>query len=331
MGKWTTGKKLTVMVLLTGVLSCCFLNLPSFAQAALPAAEVVTLGKEEYVPKIYASGKIEEINEKEVTSELPVIPEKVYVNVGDEVKAGDILAKIDVPATVEAMLSLSKASEYLPEELTDYLEDLDLEELTSYLPQNIVSTGTGVISAMNLSQGSIIYPTETAAVISQPEKLRVRLSIPEEYADSVEKGQRITVKVNAVKDSYEGEVSLVFPAARTQLDGTSQETVVDIYGEFDQIDSRLKSGYSVTGEIFTDGARTMYTLPYQSIGQDDSGQEYVYVYESGRAVRKNIETGEELEESVEILSGVEQDDFIIADCSCIKSDGDYVVLTGRKE
>jgi membrane fusion protein (multidrug efflux system) len=330
MEKWTTGRKMLGMILVTGILSCSFLNLPSFAQAALPGVEVLQLQKEEYTPKVYASGKIEAVNEKEITSELPVIPEKVYVNIGDEVKAGDVLAKIDIPATVQAMLSLSKASEYLPEELTDYIEDLDLEELSAYIPREIVATGTGVVSAMNLNQGSIVYPTETAAVISQPQKLRVCLSIPEEYADEIELGQRIKVKVNAAKKSYSGEVSLVFPAARSQLNGTSQETVVDVYGELDQIDKKLKSGYSVTGEIFTDEARTLPTLPYQAIGQDDSGQEYVYVYQNGRACRKDVETGEEMEEAVEICSGLTSEDYVIADCSSVKADGSYVTLLGRK-
>ena len=330
MGKWTTGKKIMGMVLLTGVLSCCFLNLSSFAQAALPGVEVLKLQEETYTPKVYASGKIEEKNEKEITSDLPLIPEKVYVNIGDEVKAGDVLAKIDVPATVQALLNLSKASEYLPKELTEYLETVDLEELSSYIPREIVSTGTGVISAINLNQGSLVYPTETAAVISQPQQLRVCLSIPEEYVEAVKIGQRIKIKVNAVKDSYEGEVSLVFPTARSQLNGTSEETVVDIYGEFDQIDQKLKSGYSVTGEIFTDEPQKIWTLPYQAIGQDDSGQEYVYIYQDGRACRKEIETGEEMEESVEICSGLHPEDYVIADCGTVKEDGDYVTLLGRK-
>ena len=121
---------------------------------------------------------IEGKNEKEITSDLPLIPEKVYVNIGDEVKAGDVLAKIDVPATVQALLNLSKVSEYLPEELTEYpIVYLLVRGIVLLYSPEIVSTGTGVVSAINLNQGSLVYPTETAAIISQPQQLRVCLSI----------------------------------------------------------------------------------------------------------------------------------------------------------
>ena len=66
--------------------------------------------------------------------------------------------------------------------------------MSSYIPREIVSTGTGVVSAINLNQGSLVYPTETAAIISQPQQLRVCLSIPEEYVEAVKIGQRIEIK-----------------------------------------------------------------------------------------------------------------------------------------
>ena len=66
-------------------------------------------------------------------------------------------------------------------------------------------------------------------------------------------------------------------------------------------------------------------LPYEAVSQDEKG-EYVYVYESGRAYKRYIETGEELANGVEILSGLSETEEIIADPSVIRADGSIVII-----
>jgi multidrug efflux pump subunit AcrA (membrane-fusion protein) len=73
----------------------------------------------------------------------------------------------------------------------------------------------------------------------------------------------------------------------------------------------LRSGYSARADIQTEQTRTIFTIPYSSILQDDSG-EFVYVLSQNSAIRRNILTGIELSDGAEIISGLRVSDQIIA-------------------
>lgn len=324
-------KRMISLILVTGILSAAALSFPVMTEISLPEVTVVSLKEETITPKVYATGKLEEKNQKEITCDFPVVPQQVYVDVGEWVEAGDVLASVDLEKTVDAILNLTKATEYLPQDILKQLGNLDFELLQSQIPQEIVATSSGMVSNLNLDVGALAYPTQAVATISPDHVLRAKLSVPEEYANEVETGQKVKVKVGALDgEKFDGTISLVFPSAHQTISGTSQETVVNIYADLTEGSEGLKAGYTVSGEIFTDESRSIMTLPYTAIDQDESGQEYVYLYRKGKAFRQDVEIGEELEESAEILSGVENGDYVIADCSKIEKSGTYVNLVGEE-
>ena len=52
-------------------------------------------------------------------------------------------------------------------------------------------------------------------------------------------------------------------------------------------------------------------VPFESVRQDKDNVEYVYVYQNGRAVRQDIETGEETSDGVEVLSGLTGGEIVL--------------------
>lgn len=323
-------KRLFGMILLTGILAAMAITLPITVEHFLPQITVVTLQEEVTVPKVYAAGKLEERNQKEITCELPVVPKAVYVEAGDWVETGEVLATIDTEQTLTAILNLTKATEYLPQSVLQLLEKVDLEMIAAQIPQEVIATASGMISTLNLDAGTVVYPTQAVATISPNHEMRAKLSVLEEYANEIKPGQPVTVKISALDDQqFAGRVSYIFSGAQQVLSGTSQETVVNIYVELISTAPELKAGYTVSGEIFTGGGCSILTLPYPAINQDESGQEYVYLYRSGKAVRQDITIGEELETSAEILSGISKEDYVISDCSLVSQNGAYVHLTGE--
>lgn len=49
-----------------------------------------------YTETVTVSGTVEEEKKKEISLDLPIVPEQVMVQVGEKVEAGDVLATIDV-------------------------------------------------------------------------------------------------------------------------------------------------------------------------------------------------------------------------------------------
>lgn len=121
---------------------------------------------------------------------------------------------------------------------------------------------------------------------------------------------------------YSGRVYKIADSARQTSTVTSVETVVDVIVLIDDGEG-LRSGYTAQAEIATDDRRAVCLLPYSVICQDEQG-EYVYVMEQGRANRRYIQTGGELPEGAEIISGLDLNDSVILQPEKV-SNGAYVL------
>ena len=90
----------------------------------------------------------------------------------------------------------------------------------------------------------------------------------------------------------------------------------------------LKAGFSARAEIITDHQREILTVPYEAIQQDEENVEYVYLAKGSQAVRCNIQTGLELLEGVEIVSGLGESDLVIMDAQAVQT-GERITLKRR--
>jgi multidrug efflux pump subunit AcrA (membrane-fusion protein) len=67
-------------------------------------------------------------------------------------------------------------------------------------------------------------------------------------------------------------------------------------------------------------------VPFESILQDDNGQEYVFAFKNGRAIRQNITTGDEYDTGVEVLTGITAGETIIDDPPDSLSNGSNISI-----
>ena len=70
-------------------------------------------------------------------------------------------------------------------------------------------------------------------------------------------------------------------------------------------------------------------MPYECVLQDEGGNEYVYAYADGRAVRRDIVSGEEWSTGFHVVSGLQAGDQVILNPDRISRDGEAV--TAREE
>ena len=159
-------------------------------------------------------------------------------------------------------------------------------------------------------------PTVTAkgTIVKKEEGWLAVVAVNEADISLIEKGQAVQLSGAAlVEGEYSGRVTGMGENAYTLTTNTAAlpETVVDVTVAIEKGDTgMLRAGYSVTAQLITGDERTLTMLPYTAIAQDETS-EYVYVLEKGLSVRRNIETGIELSDKTEILSGITAEDRVL--------------------
>ena len=321
-------KKYLVLSVLTVVLLVSFLYAPSVVAMFLPQINVVTMKTKNYKKTISANGIITEKSQKNIALDFPIVPKAVFFEVGDHIQKDDVIATVDHEKTIAAIQMIMKTTpEFLPKSLIMALAGSSEESsaFLSRIPSEISSPATGKISMLDLTFG-ITTNAGSAGIISTNEKLFAKLSVHEADIAQVKNGQKVTLTGSAFgSKSYSGIVDTVYPAAKKQLSENGTETMIDVLVSIQNPNRKLKSGLSVNGMIIKQSDKKIDIVPYEAISQDHNGTEYVYIYKMGRALRRDIVTGVETAEGIEIKSGVDKHDFIVYDSQNL--DGKSVFVT----
>ena len=312
-----------------GTITLCMI--PAFRLSAIQRAKITQAEEVEYLPTISCKGELRQQQAKEIFMEIPLFPDRVYVQPGDYVTAGQILATIDQEQTLgllkEQNLDLSYLNlpgllgEYDTAALVQMVEEYVHSQLqrvqdsglqSVQLPGQIVAPISGVVSASTTEKGMLITPFQPAFTIEPDHSYLAVVTISEEKVSQVVIGQKARITCTAIPEKeYAAEVIGVAPAAKKTLNGTTQQTVVEVILKLQQPDEDLKTGYSVKADIYLADSQTIYTIPYETILQDETGQELVYVYKNGIALPQKITTGLELEQGVQVCSGINLKDYLI--------------------
>lgn len=321
-------KRYVILGSVTAFISAVMLSLPAAAAYQIPDVAVTSLWNVHYQDSVSANGYLSDPMQTQITCSYPIVPDQIFVKTGDYVEAGDVIATVDYEETKNALAQILKLSELFPEEAVSVMADLGDSEnvklVSSVIPQSIISNQTGTITSLNLHNGVLLYPSENAASVSNGTTLEACLQVPEEYASQIEPGQAVSLTAPAQKESsYSGTVKEISPSAQTVFSGTTQETVVNITVSLADWEG-LKSGYSVKGKIQIGQPQIARVLPYEAVGQDEEGKEFVYCLNQGKAIRQTVETGKELSEGIEVLSGITREQWVVADWSDIEESGQRI-------
>lgn len=290
---------------------------PNAVESSAPAAETLRVETREHCDTISGSGAITFLGQQDITSSLPLVVEKFSVEIGDEVSVGDEIATVDKSSSAALIQSLGQIRMLA-------VAAADLETAIAMIPETIVSDCTGkVVSTAPI--GTAIQSGSAVACVSKTDDLSVQAAVSELDISKVELGQKALVTLAAYPDeTFYGTVTAIAQTARNQYNGAVLETVVDVTVTPDLPDERMKSGFSADVKIALGEPREVSVVPYAAIGQDDDG-EYVFVYENGKSVRKNIETGAEFSDGAEVMAGVSVGDIVFKEPEKI-ADKSYIRL-----
>ena len=96
------------------------------------------------------------------------------------------------------------------------------------------------------------------------------------------------------------------------LYGVGQETVVETIVSIDNANYRIKPGFTAKAKIITEKNDNVLLVPYEAVRAENNGEEYVYTYVDGKALKTPIDTGKEYENGFEVLDGLEKGDKVIS-------------------
>lgn len=194
-------------------------------------------------------------------------------------------------------------------------------DVANDIPDNVYSNISGVVTQVNATSGNFTQAQSPLIVVTDINSLQIKAEVDESVISEVQIGQAVTIHGIALTKQYTGKVIQIYPTAHSVISDMGKKNVVSVIISIDHADASIKPGYSTNIVIRTAENNKAVILPYTAVDEDNANQKYVYICNNGTAVRKNITTGKEYANAVEITSGVTMGDVVISNPAAIKNNG----------
>jgi RND family efflux transporter MFP subunit len=289
-----------------------------------PEVTVVTPSRGTAAEIVYATGSVEPVKWAKVG---PIVRGRIIERCrceGKEVKAGQVLARLDDREARHTQRELEARREQAKRDL-DRLVELSARGVAA--PQSFERAQTELrqIEALIAAQGErienyrLVSPmdgtvlredgevgevVDTSAVlyrVGQPHPLRLVAEVNEEDIPRVQRGQVTLIRADAFPErTLEGKVDDITPA------GDPVAKTFRVYVGLPD-DTPLQIGMSVEANIVAQEKADALLVPAEAV---TGGA--VFVVENGVAVRRKVETGIKGTRAVEILSGVKEGERVVS-------------------
>ncbi|MFO7447422.1 MAG: efflux RND transporter periplasmic adaptor subunit [Ignavibacteriaceae bacterium] len=276
---------------------------------------------------VLTSGTILANEEVELMSERAGKIVRIAFTEGNSVRKGDLLVKIN-DAELQAELSRAKfrmellhdresrQKQLLDKEAIsreDYdvaLNELNIARAEVDLIQaqidetEIKAPFNGVIGLKNVSEGSYVTTSTLIARLQSLNPVKLDFSIPEKYAGSVKSGDEIKFKIVGNETNYSGKVYAIEP----KIDPVTR--TLKIRGLHPNSDGKILPGSFADIQLVLKEIENAFLVPTQAIVPELKGQK-VFLLKNGIAVSQSVETGVRTDVSVQLTSGVTENDTVI--------------------
>ncbi len=270
---------------------------------------------------INTTGRIKDGGKNNVYVDRVCKVEKLYVDTGDHVQKGDVVADVilsefefnsEVFADIELDDIITVFEEYESGSEEGIETILNITK-TATQKMTIKSPASGMITEMGMKEGRKISSLKKAFSVSDFSDLYIELMVPEEYSLKLKEKEKVELSSEAFGGKiYGGRIKSISPIAKhiPSLMGEG-ETYIEVIADFDKKDNSLRPGLSVNAKIRTNTIDNALVLPYECILQDEKNREYVFCLKDGNVEKRFISTGYELSDSVQITKGIKSEDVVV--------------------
>ncbi len=242
--------------------------------------------------------------------------DRILVDVGSEVKEGDLLATLDptnynrqlvqlrnLESDYNRLLPVFEAGGISAQQIDQQKTALDIQrEVVDNLKRNIeiLSPITGVITARNYDPGDL-FAGQPILHVMQINPVKVIVNISEEFFPYVTVGMPVTLNVDLFPDKrFVGSVELIHPA----LDASTRTFTVEV--KVPNNYQTLRPGMFARA-TFEMGKKQGIIIPDVAIQkQVGSSERYAFVIKDGVAERRRLVLGRQVGSMVDVISGIEE-------------------------
>ncbi len=284
---------------------------------------------------INAKGKIKEGNRRDIYTSGASIIKEVHVKIGDSVKKGETLVEVEPISIDESVFSdYQMDTSGIERVFKDYgisasvLSSPDVTEVRTD-KKLVKSPIDGIITDLKVTPGDSISPINKLASVSDFNSLYVLAMVPEEHSSKISEGQKVRISADAFGGKkFIGKISRINPVAKQafSINGDG-ETYLEAVVELEKSDKALRPELTVNARITSETVENAITIPYECIRQDDANREYVFVVKGNNVEIKYISTGYELENEVEVKSGLKKNEKVVLNPPESLKDGDKIIIS----
>lgn len=336
-------KILGALFILSLLISCKAKNKEQATKSKPPVeVDVMVAGNKDFSSNLEVNGTVLANEMAELHPE--VSGRLTYLNIpdGGTVKEGTILARINDAelqaqrAQLATQLDLAKKTEKRLSDLlrvngvnqADYDAALSqvnslqagIQVLDAQLEKTVIRAPfSGQLGLRQVSPGAYVTPQTPIGTLQQTDRVKIDFSVPETYADLVQKGNKVRIQANGFSQDLEAVISAVEP----QINAVTRNIKVRAF---------LSSGSILPGafvKVHLDQNRNTLVVPTSSI-IPEAFLSQVVVIEDNKAVFKTVETGLRNANMVELTSGVEPGDSIVVSGMLFVRPGSTVIIKGVK-
>ncbi len=346
-------KKLILIVIPLFILSCTPDKNETLNEINEIPVEIIKVKTETYSPKLYFVGTLYANRRASLAPGMPGKVERIYVEVGDSVKKGQLLVRFTQEMLIQAEAQLSAAeSDYkraknLLERDAISLQTYERAE-ASYLTAKaqrdfsaraalIYAPFSGIITDKMIEEGELFSPTPQMAggelvspgvlLLINIDTIKIEIDISENDMLHIRKGQEALLTLDLYPDSiWHGSVSSVGISLNTMT------RTIPAAVSFPNENLVLKPGMFGTVFIELDQRRSIWIPEISLVRKPGTDEHFIYVVNENSIVeRRSIFLGRSSDDRFEVVTGLKDGEIIVSTGARTLSDGDKVKIVDGDE
>ena len=305
--------------------------------------EAAAVGRRDLAPVFTFSANLEAVWSTEVSTKADGRIDKLFVEEGDRVTAGMVLARLDMNELAAQVMQAE--GQVLQAKATLEQNELNFQRMDALYKQNAVSAHTldsartqrdlalgGVRAAQGnlillktrLDNANILSPLNGVVIrrhvqagafskagaaiftVADVSTLLAKAVVGEAQIAELTLGKSVNVKVDALKgQEFKGRVTRLSPAASVPTRTFTAEVSIPNPGE------QIKVGMFANADIVGQERKNVLAVPESALVMREDQKTVFVVAEENRVVQKVLKLGDAAGGYVEVLSGVKEGERII--------------------
>jgi RND family efflux transporter MFP subunit len=282
---------------------------------------VEAIGKQMIAQQVQFTGNIEPFVKNSITSAASQRIEKIYVEVGQRVKKGQLLVQMESLNYTQAKIQLEnlrinlyrtealyKAGGIAKQQYDQLLTQVQVaEESLANLDVNtkLVSPVNGVITQRNFDDGDMVSGMPVL-VVMQIQPVKILINISEEFFPLTKTGTPVDITLDVYQGKkYKGKVSLIYPTIDPATRTFTAQVSIPNPGE------EIRPGMFARATV-NFGNKERVVVPDRAvIKQTGTNDKYVYVLEGDKVIYTKIDLGRRVGNIYEVKSGLEEGQKVV--------------------